>query len=279
MPARIRSPILFNSPHSGRVYPLSFLAVSRLGALALRRSEDAFVDELFAPVAGLGMPLLKAHFPRAFVDVNREPYELDPAMFDGELPKAANTGSLRVAGGLGTIPRIVAEAAEIYQGPLPVAEAAKRIDALYRPYHDKIAQTLNLLQGRFGVSLLIDCHSMPSRVRGQTSPRADFVLGDRFGSSCAPHFTAAAEKSLCAMGYSVARNRPYAGGHITLTYGRPGHGVHALQIEINRSLYLDEKTIAVSDRFEILRRNLTRFAADMQRSIGCTDTGMHEAAE
>jgi len=279
MPEPILSPILFNSPHSGRIYPTSFLAVSRLGPLALRRSEDAFVDELFAPVVGLGMPLLKAHFPRAFVDVNREPYELDPEMFDGDLPKTANTSSLRVAGGLGTIPRIVAEAAEIYEGPLPVAEAAKRIEALYRPYHQKISKTLHRLQSRFGMSLLIDCHSMPSKVRGQKSPRADFVLGDRFGTSCAPHFTSAAEKSLRAMGYSVARNRPYAGGHITQSYGRPASGTHTLQIEINRSLYLNEKTIAPSDRFEKLRRNLTVFAADMRRSMPCGQAGAQEAAE
>jgi len=279
MPNQVLSPILFNSPHSGRVYPASFLAVSRLGPLALRRSEDAYVDELFAPVADLGMPLLKAHFPRAFVDVNREPYELDPEMFDGELPKAANTSSLRVAGGLGTIPRIVAEAAEIYEGPLPVAEAAKRIEALYRPYHHMIAQILHDLHLRFGMALLIDCHSMPSRVRGQSRPRADFVLGDRFGTSCARHVTSVAEKSLRAMGYSVARNRPYAGGHITQVYGRPASGVHTLQIEINRSLYLDEKTIALSDRFENLRRDLTSFAADMRRMMACGQSRAPEAAE
>ena len=271
-PERIAAPILFNSPHSGRVYPPSFLAVSRLGALALRRSEDAFVDELFAPVVGLGMPLLKAHFPRAFVDVNREPYELDPGMFDGELPKVANTRSLRVAGGLGTIPRIVAEAAEIYEGPLPVAEARKRIEALYRPYHAMIATTLRLLRERFGMALLIDCHSMPSTVRGQRFPRPDFVLGDRFGTSCAPRIVSAADKSLRAMGYSVARNRPYAGGHITQTYGHPASGLHTLQIEVNRGLYLREKTIEPSSRFEKLRRNLARFAADMRNAVPGRET-------
>jgi N-formylglutamate amidohydrolase len=278
-PANVSAPVLFSSPHSGRIYPKSFRERSRLPALTLRRSEDAYVDLLFAGVTRLGMPLAKAHFPRAYVDVNREPYELDPEMFAGALPMEANTRSLRVAGGLGTIPRIVAEAAEIYRGPLPVAEAHERIERLYLPYHRLIAETLQRLRDGFGVSLLIDCHSMPSAARGQRPPRPDFVLGDRFGTSCAAEFIDGAERSLRRLGYTVARNRPYAGGYITQAYGRPGRGLHALQIEINRGLYLDERSISPLKGFGALRDSLEAFAADLRDLVPQRSGGLRDAAE
>lgn len=279
MPEQIAGPILFNSPHSGRVYPPAFKSASRLGSLALRRSEDAFVDELISVVVPLGLPLLKANFPRAYVDVNREPYELDPDMFAGELPVQANTRSLRVAGGLGTIPKIVAEAAEIYEGPLPVSVAHERIEDLYRPYHLMIAETLSHLRSIFGFAILIDCHSMPSGGPKLKPPRPDFVLGDRFGSSCAPQLIDTAERRLTLMGYSVASNRPYAGGHITQTYGRPADGLHALQIEMNRKLYLKENTITRSVGFGPLRHNLRAFAMEILQAASYGGLGVREAAE
>lgn len=240
-------PAVLNSPHSGRVYPADFLAVSRLDAHALRRSEDCYVDDLFAEIVPLGCPLIKAHFPRAYLDVNREAYELDPTMFEDQLPAHVNTSSIRVAGGLGTIPRIVADAEEIYRAPLRFAEAGARIRALYFPYHRCLEAIVSRTARIFGHALLIDCHSMPSAASGAMiadfTPRPDFVLGDRYGSTCSPAITDVMEKLLDQRGYSVARNKPYAGGYITQSYGRPAAGIHALQLEINRALYMDEETL------------------------------------
>ncbi|MHA1546390.1 MAG: N-formylglutamate amidohydrolase, partial [Alphaproteobacteria bacterium] len=230
-PEKVVAPMLFNSPHSGRNYPDKFLAASKLDPDTLRRSEDCYVEELFAGVVGLGLPLFQAYFPRAYLDVNREPFELDPEMFDEPLPETANIHSQRVAGGLGTIPRIVAEATEIYDSQLSFAEAEHRISQIYMPYHGELYALLRGLRRGFGAALLVDCHSMPSSVRGQIEPRPDFVLGDRFGTSCASGIIDAAHASLRALGFSVVRNRPYAGGFITQSYGRPGDGFHALQIE------------------------------------------------
>lgn len=239
--------IVLTSPHSGRIYPETFVAASRLDAVTLRRSEDSFVDELIADAVDLGSPVLLAEFPRAYLDVNREPYELDPAMFDSPLPAHANTRSLRVSAGLGTIARLIREGVEIYRAKLSVEEAESRIDALYRPYHAALRELLEAAAHRWGASLLLDCHSMPSLTLpgGQEIPghRADIVLGDRFGVSCAPVITRTAETFLRGRGLKVERNRPYAGGYSTETYGRPREGSHALQIEINRALYMDEERI------------------------------------
>jgi N-formylglutamate amidohydrolase len=246
-------PFVFNTPHSGSVYPRAFLAAARLDALALRRSEDAYVDRLFAPVVDLGAPLMRAHFPRAYLDVNREPYELDPRMFDGRLPAFANTRSMRVAGGLGTVPRVVADGQEIYRGRLPVEEAVARIEDLYKPYHRVLRGLIQRTSRQFGHAILIDCHSMPSSSLGRDEDaKADFVLGDRFGTSCAPLLIAAFERHLGARGYKVTRNKPYAGGFITEHYGEPNIGRHALQIEINRALYMNESTLAITPGFSDL---------------------------
>lgn len=251
-------PFLFNSPHSGRHYSAAFLASSRLDSRTIRRSEDSFVDELFAGCLEAGAPLMQAHFPRAFLDVNREPYELDPRMFRGRLPSYVNTRSLRVAGGLGTIARIVAEHEEIYRAPLDVEEGLSRIELIYKPYHACLRRALARLHVRFGFAVLVDCHSMPSIVRGtDPSDRPDFVLGDRYGTSCASDVVDMAATILRSLGYSVARNKPYAGGFITEHYGRPAKGLHALQIEINRSLYLEEDIFEKSDDFEQLADDLT----------------------
>ena len=240
-PLRLATPIVLNSPHSGRDYPADFLAASRLDALALRRSEDAFVDELFSPGVALGAPLLRALFPRAYIDVNREPYELDPQMYSDSLPPFANTRSLRVAGGLGTVPRVVGDAQPIYRGPLASAEALARVERLYRPYHAELTGLIDDAAAAFGVAILVDCHSMPSSA--VESGQADFVVGDRFGASAAPWVSDAVVGALQALGYVVRRNKPYAGGFITEHYGAPAYQRHAVQIEINRALYLDERRI------------------------------------
>ena len=260
------SALVFSSPHSGSVYPESFLAASRLDPLTIRRSEDAFVDELFAGAIHTGAPLLRAHFPRAYLDVNREPYELDPRMFDGRLPAGSNTRSVRVAGGLGTIARIVGEAQEIYHSSLPVAEAINRIETLYRPYHRALRDLLDLAWRRHGAAVLVECHSMPSSAwlsaanRQDEAHRADFILGDRYGTSCHPGISAWLETALEAMGYSVRRNKPYAGGYITETYGAPAMGVHAIQIEINRNLYMDEARLEKHGGFAVIARDLEKLA-------------------
>jgi N-formylglutamate deformylase len=263
-PAQITAPVLFNSPHSGAQYPASFLASVRLDAQALRRSEDAFVDELFLPATDFGAPLMRAHFPRAFLDVNREPYELDPRMFDGRLPAYANTRSLRVAGGLGTIARVVGDAQEIYDRRLPVEEAIRRIETLYKPYHSALGKMLAGMREMFGAVVLVDCHSMPSTgLAREERQRADIVLGDRYGTSCSPALTDVAEVTLRGLGFSVSRNRPYAGGYITEHYGAPAAGLHALQIEINRALYMDEKSHERTAGFAIVSGKLGAFTEQL----------------
>jgi N-formylglutamate amidohydrolase len=261
-PAEQVTPVVFCSPHSGRVYPKAFLEASRLDPLTLRKSEDCFVDELFEPVVGLGAPLISARFPRAYLDVNREPYELDPELFQGRLPAFANTQSARVVGGLGTIARIVADTEEIYRERLPIGTAFERIERLYRPFHAALADLLETTRKRFGMTMLIDCHSMPSASMGQPAgARPHFVLGDRFGASCDAKLTRFIRDLLQRGGYEVQINRPYAGGFITEHYGSPSRGVHALQLEINRALYLDEATLSKSGGFSKLRQMLSEVSA------------------
>ncbi len=262
-------PFVLSSPHSGRDYPPDFLEASPLDLETLRRSEDSFVDELFAGAVDVGAPLLNALFPRAYLDPNREPYELDPAMFEDSLPAYANTRSLRVAGGLGTVARVVTDGAEIYYRKMVFADAENRIETLYLPYHRKLRALLDHTKQRFGYAVLIDCHSMPS-IGGPMDEdpghdRADIVLGDRFGTACAPDLTQLAEEVLVDMGYTVVRNNPYAGGYTTDHYGRPINAVHALQIEINRTLYMDEERIIRSP-------SLPKVAQDMTRLISALAT-------
>jgi N-formylglutamate amidohydrolase len=259
-PATVLWPLVFSSPHSGRRYPSSLLETARLDERGLRRSEDFLVDELFGEAPDMGAPLLLAHFPRAYLDVNREPYELDPRMFDGRLPSFANTRSLRVAGGLGTIPRIVGDGHEIYRTRIPAAEALSRIETVYRPYHAALRALVQDAFRRFGEAVLIDCHSMPSASLGpDTGQRPDIVLGDRYGTSCAPQIVDAAQEIFEALGYVVARNRPYAGGFITEHYGQPVSGIHALQIEINRALYMDEPALSAHAGMARLARDIPAF--------------------
>jgi N-formylglutamate amidohydrolase len=279
-PERQSLPLVFSSPHSGRAYPSDFLASSRLSEWAIRRSEDSFVDDLFEPVVRLGAPLLRANFPRAWLDVNREPYELDPKMFSGRLPNYVNIRSVRVAGGLGTIARIVSESEEIYAGPLSVEEGLGRIDRVYKPFHQALGGLLTATRTQFGLAVLVDCHSMPSTVRGGIGRfRPDIVLGDRYGTSCSSELTNLAAEILTRFGYTVSRNKPYAGGYITENYGQPGLGFHALQIEVNRALYMDEQRLDKTVGFEGLQDDLAAFADELGAALDSGFLGQRDAAE
>jgi N-formylglutamate amidohydrolase len=256
-PAEWTAPAVFNSPHSGRDFPEDFLRQSRLSRHTLRKSEDCYVDELFLSCVAHGAPLLRARTPRSYIDLNREPYELDPRMFSGELPGYANTGSPRVAGGLGTIPRIVSEGEEIYRGRIDFAEARRRIEQVYLPYHRTLSALTNAVLSKVGEVLLVDCHSMPASASTHVAPQAagsvDVVLGDRFGASCAEDISGFVEDELQRSGLKVLRNKPYAGGFITQNHGAPHRGQHALQIEINRSLYMNEATLEKTSGFQDVR--------------------------
>jgi N-formylglutamate amidohydrolase len=279
-PVQQTAPVVFNAPHAGSVYPPGFLGASRLDALTLRRSEDAFVDALLADVVSLGAPLMSARFPRAFLDVNREPYELDPRMFEGRLPPYANTRSMRVAGGLGTIPRIVADGQEIYRAKMPVDEAIRRIEWLYKPYHRLLRYLLTRTMRQFGAAVLVDCHSMPSSsLSRDDGPKADIVLGDRYGTSCVTAVTDRIEGELRRRGYSVVRNKPYAGGFITEHYGEPAAGRHAIQVEVNRALYMNERTMQPSPGFAHLATDLIAVFAALVASVRDDLTPVRIAAE
>lgn len=252
-PVRQTVPFLFASPHSGRHYPESLLARSRLDATSLRRSEDAFVDELFAGVVGLGAPLLAAQFPRAWLDVNRSSRELDASMFDAPLEMPVDAPTPRVTAGLGVIPRIVRDGVEIYRGKLRGSEAAARLTRQYQPYHETLSALLEETRTHFGAAVLIDCHSMPS-----TLSVPDIVLGDRYGASAVAALTTRAQDAFRREGFSVTCNTPYAGGHTTTLYGKPDQGCHALQIELNRALYLNEEHITKRPAFASVQTRLMR---------------------
>ena len=249
------SPLVFASPHSGRQYPVEFLAKCTLPLLDLRRVEDAYIDLVFDQVAELGAPLLHALVGRACLDLNRDSSELDSTMFLDDLDQLVLSRSPRVSAGLGCIPRVAFKGAAIYSEKLSVQDAYQRLDGIYHPYHESLNAVLNQTEERFGLSILIDCHSMPSTTEsGAHLP--DIVLGDRFGASCSPAIVRLLESGLKKHGFTVARNAPYAGGHITTTHGQPRKKRHALQIEINRKLYLDEESVAPNDKFGGLKNTL-----------------------
>jgi N-formylglutamate deformylase len=259
-PVRQTVPLVFASPHSGTHYSPDFLAEARLDPVALRRSEDSFVDELFAATPAIGAPLLAATFPRVFCDANREPWELDPAMFDGPLPAWVNSASPRVGAGLGTIARVVASGEPVYRHKLPFAVAEARVRDCWQPYHAALAALIAETRATFGHCLLVDCHSMPTHPM-HGSPPADIVLGDAHGTSCAPRATRLMEETLSTLGYRVRRNDPYAGGYVTRHYGAPREGVHALQIEIARRLYMDEVRVQRAPGMAALKRDLGHLVA------------------
>ncbi len=252
----LTAPTVFSSPHSGREYDPAFVAAARLDALTLRRSEDCYIDEVFAAVPASGGALLAAHFPRVWCDANREAWELDAGMFEDALPSWVNTASPRVGAGLGTIARVVSNGEAIYRGRLRFAEAERRVAAGWQPYHDALGALIARVKAQFGACLLIDCHSMPDHACADRRPVPDVVLGDAFGAACAPGVTAQVERFLKDRGYAVRRNDPYAGGYVTRHYGRPAARVHALQIEIARGLYMREDSLDKTPGFG-------RVAADM----------------
>jgi N-formylglutamate amidohydrolase len=263
-PTQWVKPAVFNSPHSGSFLPNELLQQSRLSAIALRQSEDCFVDELFMGCQSCGAPLLRALVSRAYIDLNREPYELDPRLFLERLPGHMNPESPRVAAGLGTLPRLVAEGEEIYRGRIHLSDALDRIETIYRPYHRTLTALMNECYNATGFALLVDCHSMPSSaVKAPHTPSADIVLGDRFGAACNDEITQYFEKLLAQAGFNVVRNRPYAGGFITETYGTPRHNRHALQFEINRALYMDEQRLEKSGAFSEVQQLMSNVISDL----------------
>jgi N-formylglutamate deformylase len=254
-PVRQTVPLVFSSPHSGRSYAAEFMAIARLDEKTLRRSEDSYVDDLFSAAPSLGAPLIAATFPRAFCDVNREAWELDPAMFEDSLPPWVNTTSPRVGAGLGTIARVVANGEAIYGIRLKFAEAQRRVQGYWQPYHDALLALVDETRARFGVCVLVDCHSMPSGATAGRRPAPDIVLGDAHGTACATSVTRRAEAFFAGRGYLTRRNDPYAGGYVTRHYGRPNANIHALQIELARSLYVDEMTLEKRDGYQRLKQD------------------------
>ncbi len=269
-PLRRTAPLIFSSPHSGRRYPADLLAHARTGLAALRRSEDPYVDELIAGAAGHGATLISATIARAYVDLNRDPAELDPDMYAEHVPDLPAGASPRVQAGLGAIPRITGDGQPIYRRKLMLAEAEARLNAVHRPYHGALTSLVAEARAEFGCAVLLDCHSMPSCARGALAP--DIVLGDRFGAACHPSVTALVEATLRRRGYRVARNAPFAGGYTTQAFGRPRERMHALQIEVSRSLYLDESTLERTSGFERVRADFallaeTLAAASLHKSL------------
>ncbi|WP_246708146.1 N-formylglutamate amidohydrolase [Bartonella sp. HY038] len=257
-------PFFFNSPHSGRQYPASFLQMSRLNDFDIRLSEDRYVDLIFGSVPQFGAPLMLADFPRAYLDVNREPFELDHQMFEEALPNFVPKPSPRVLAGLGSVPKIVAQGKNIYAGRISAKAALNRIEHIYQPYHTCLDFELQQIKAQFGYAVLIDCHSMPGQLKFfQGTRQPDFVLGDVYGRSCASQLSRLAAQLLSEMGYYVQCNQPYAGGFITMNYGRPLHMFHALQIEINRDLYLDPETLEPDSGFDALKKNMSFFVEQL----------------
>lgn len=259
LPPRQVGPLVLASPHSGRNYPEEFIALASLPEAVLRQSEDCFVDRLVAGAPDLGVPLIAAQFPRVYVDPNREPAELDPEMFATRLAGPVNAASPRVLAGLGVIPRLAANEQEIYRRKLDVAEAEQRLGLFYRPYHRALTDLIQQTKRQFGLCVLLDCHSMPSAGAWMDSLHSrqridvDYVLGDCFGAACAERMTAAAEACLGEGGAKVRRNNPYSGGYVAQAYGKPAQGVHVLQLEINRALYMDEATLEPAAGFAAIR--------------------------
>ena len=274
LPSHQTAPVVVASPHSGSLYPAAFLTQAAVSLAALRRAEDAFVDELFAAAPALGMPLLAARFPRSYVDANREPYELDPGMFEGPLPRPLNHRTTRVAAGLGMIPRVAASGEAIYRSRMPSGEIEQRLETCWRPYHTALSTLIEQTHRLFGSVLLVDAHSMPSSASGmgprERDQRVDIVLGDNHGESCAAELVDCAERWLSSRGLRVQRNQPYAGGFSTQRYGSPSLGRHALQIEINRALYMDEarhEKLPTATGVERLMAGLLEEIGDQARAV------------
>ena len=277
MPAQTTTPVVVASPHSGRHYPQDFLEASVLDERGIRSSEDAFMDMLVAGAPGLGAPLLAAEYPRAFIDLNRSPDELDPGVVDG-VGRVVQTP--RISSGLGVVPRVVANGRAIYRGKLSRAEAEARIDAVWVPYHRQLDALMQAATDRYGIAVLLDFHSMPHEaldsVARPGAKRPEVVLGDRFGASAAGHLVDALEAGFVEAGLTVSRNAPFAGAYVAQRYGRPGQRRHAIQVEIDRALYMDERMIRPNADFDRVKRILTGVIA---RVAGTLPGSMPLAAE
>ncbi|MDP1554899.1 MAG: N-formylglutamate amidohydrolase [Hyphomonas sp.] len=256
------APVLFASPHSGSHYPATMQEALCVPLIDVRRTEDAFIDELFARAPTLGAGLVAARYGRSVVDLNRDPHELDAAMFRDGPPRPCALPTARVEAGLGCLPRVGARGEAIYARLLSRAEGEERLVHVHDAYHLHLAAELDALRRAHGHALLIDCHSMPSLQPGRRT-LTDIVLGDRFGSSADPRLMSRIERSFRAQGFTVARNAPYAGGYTTRRYGRPRRGVHALQVEINRGLYMDEQRITRTSGFAALKDALQQVMAEI----------------
>ncbi|MBD3665803.1 N-formylglutamate amidohydrolase [Sulfitobacter sp. TSTF-M16] len=265
-PDRNRSCVVFASPHSGRDYPWSFLRTSVLDKHVIRSSEDAFVDQLFDCAPEYGAAFIKAGAPRAYVDLNRSSDELDPALIQGVRRQGHNP---RVASGLGVIPRVVANGRAIYRGKMTYEDAMGRITRYWQPYHDKLQTLLDAAHRRHGQAVLIDCHSMPHEAMDGVARggmrRPDVVLGDRFGAAASSDVVDRVEAAFAAAGFVVTRNTPFAGAYITQAYGRPSRGQHAVQVEIDRSLYMNEALIRPNGNFEAVQTALRTVVAEVAR--------------
>jgi N-formylglutamate amidohydrolase len=264
------TPLVFASPHSGDLYPPEMMAAARLDAEDLRGSEDAFVDALIAGAPALGATVIRARLARAYIDLNRDAWELDPAMFEDELPDFAQGRTARVAAGLGAIARVAGEGRPIYARKLTFDEAKTRIDTAHRPYHDALERLLAQARNAHGLAILVDWHSMPAAAarghRARGGGPCDIVLGDRFGAACGPKLTALMEKTLESLGYRVARNAPYAGGYTTEHYGRPARRTHAIQVEINRGLYMNEATREPTEGLARLKADIEAVTARLSQT-------------
>lgn len=263
-PEQLRSSVVFASPHSGADYAESFVRSTILDRHSIRSSEDAFVDMLFDAAPEHGAPILSANMPRAYVDLNRSPDELDPALIEGARRYGHNP---RVASGLGVIPRVVANGRAIYRGKLAMGQVQQRIENCWHPYHDALQSLLEESHAKFGQAILIDCHSMPHEAmdgiaRGSTG-RPEIVLGDRFGASASNEVVDQIEAAFSSAGLRVSRNTPFAGAYVTQAYGRPSRLQHAVQVEIDRSLYMDEKAIFPSGDFDAFRKLIQQVIADI----------------
>lgn len=257
-PRLVATPFLFAVPHSGRHYPDGFKNQCTLDDHSMRLSEDAFVDDLFDGVALKGATQLIATHARAYVDLNRADNELEPGMFSGEIGAYEVDLNNRVKAGLGVIPRVIGEGMPIYGGRIPIREAFKRLETVYTPYHEKLSELLHARHSEFGSAVLIDCHSMPSgpELGRRRKSQPDIVLGDCWGTSCSRELTGLVERLFLDAGLRVRRNIPYAGGFATRHYGRPDHNCHALQIEINRALYMDETRLEKLAQFDEVRSKM-----------------------
>ena len=255
-PSTLTSGVVFALPHSGRDYGVSFLNQSILDKISIRSSEDAFLDQLIDGIEKYGAPKIIANAPRAFIDLNRSTDELDPALISGI---KNNIRSPRISSGLGVIPRVVSHGREIYRGKLSLEQAQSRIEYYWKPYHKDLSNLLKRAWSIYGQSLLIDMHSMPHEaVSTQSSfiKAPEIVVGDRFGMSSDPEFTNLVVSILKQHGFRVAKNTPFAGAFITKHHGKIKDRTHAIQLEIDRSLYMDEERILPNSGFEKLKSQL-----------------------